>query len=281
GYAAGPVTLAAAILGVPVAVLEPNRVVGLANRLIAPFARRAYVAWDETGARFRSNARRAFGVPLRSGFGPRAYMSKGTAHVLVLGGSQGAAPLNERMPEAIAWLSRHRFPHLRVLHQTGRDRDGAVRAAYAKKEVEGVTVVPFLDDVAREMADADLIVARAGAVTVAELTAVGRAAILVPLPHAADDHQGKNAEALSQRGAAVCLRQEVADAKRLASEMARLLSDDAARVAMAEASRALGRPHAARHIAADLLGLAGVPLRFRLGEVDAPDLPSIAVRETL
>jgi len=102
GYASGPVSLAAALLGVPVAVMEPNSVVGLANRLLAPFAKRAYIAWDEAGARFRPRARRDYGVPLRAGFAPKPYAARGTLRVLVLGGSQGAAALNERMPEVMA-----------------------------------------------------------------------------------------------------------------------------------------------------------------------------------
>jgi UDP-N-acetylglucosamine--N-acetylmuramyl-(pentapeptide) pyrophosphoryl-undecaprenol N-acetylglucosamine transferase len=259
GYAAGPVTLAAALLGVPVAVLEPNNVVGLANRLLAPFARRAYVAWDETAARFRAGTRRAFGVPLRAGFGPRPYVALGTRRVLVLGGSQGAAALNERMPEAVARLAD--VEGLEVTHQAGRDRDGAVRAAYETHRAKRVTVVPFIDDVARALAEADLVVARSGAGSVAELTAVGRAAILVPFPHAADDHQARNAEALARAGGAVCVRQEAADPARLAREISRLLGDDAARIAMAEASRACGKPGAARDVAADLLELARVEVR--------------------
>jgi UDP-N-acetylglucosamine--N-acetylmuramyl-(pentapeptide) pyrophosphoryl-undecaprenol N-acetylglucosamine transferase len=259
GYASGPVSLAAALLGVPVAVMEPNSVVGLANRLLAPFAKRAYVAWDEAGARFRPRARRDFGVPLRAGFGPKAYAATGKLRVLVLGGSQGAAALNERLPEAIARLAD--VPGLEVVHQAGRERDAAVRAAYERENVERVSVVPFIDDVARALADADLVVARAGASCIAELTAVGRAAVLVPFPHAADDHQARNAQALARAGGAVCLRQEAADVTRLATEMGRLLRDDRARTVMADASRACGKPGAARDVAADLLVLAGIAER--------------------
>ena len=261
GYAAGPVSLAAAVLGVPLAVLEPNNVVGLANRLLAPFARRAYVAWDETAERFRPPTRRTFGVPLRAGFAPKPYAARGTRRVLVLGGSQGAAGLNDRMPQAMARL-RH-LPGLEIVHQAGRERDAGVRAAYDCEKVDRVTVVPFIDDVARALADADLVVARSGAGTIAEITAVGRAAILVPFPHAADDHQARNAEALVEAGGAVCVRQEAADAVRLARELERLLGDDAARVAMADASRSCGKPAAARDVAADLLGLARIDVRPR------------------
>jgi UDP-N-acetylglucosamine--N-acetylmuramyl-(pentapeptide) pyrophosphoryl-undecaprenol N-acetylglucosamine transferase len=133
-----------------------------------------------------------------------------------------------------------------------------VREAYARAEVPGVTVTSFIDDVASAIADADVVVARSGAGAIAEITAVGRAAIYVPFPHAAGDHQARNAEALARAGAAVCLRQDIADAPRLADELRRLLTDDAARVAMANAARALGKPGAAQCVAADLLQLAGL-----------------------
>jgi len=257
GYAAGPVTLAAAMHGIPIAVLEPNSVVGLANALVAPFAQRAYITWDEAASRFRSSACRAYGVPLRGGFAPRPYAPRGTGRLLVMGGSQGAAALNERLPEAVARLQG--IVHgLDVVHQAGRDRDVAVREAYARHGVEHAVVVPFLDDVAGAIAHADLVVARAGAGTIAEIAAIGRAAILVPLPHAAGDHQRRNAEALARAGAAVCVQQEAADAARLSSEIERLLRATSARVAMADAARARGTPNAARDVAADLLALAGV-----------------------
>jgi len=147
---------------------------------------------------------------------------------------------------------------LDVVHQAGRDRDVAVREAYARHGVEHAVVVPFLDDVAGAIAHADLVVARAGAGTIAEIAAIGRAAILVPLPHAAGDHQRRNAEALARAGAAVCVQQEAADAARLSSEIERLLRATSARVAMADAARARGTPNAARDVAADLLALAGV-----------------------
>jgi UDP-N-acetylglucosamine--N-acetylmuramyl-(pentapeptide) pyrophosphoryl-undecaprenol N-acetylglucosamine transferase len=257
GYASGPVSLAAALRGIPIAVLEPNRIVGLANRLLSPFARRAYLAWDEAAACFRQSARRRYGVPLRLGFSPSPYVAKGTARVLVMGGSQGAAPLNERMPEAIARL-RFSIPGLAVVHQAGRGREEAVRAAYARAAVEQVVVVAFLDDVAAAIADADLVVARAGAGTIAEITAIGRAAVLVPFPHSADDHQARNAEALARAGAAVCVPQALADAPRLATEIERLLRSHTVRALLADAARAEGKPGAARDVAADLLALAGM-----------------------
>ena len=259
GYAAGPFSLAAAMLRIPIAVFEPNATVGLTNRLLVPLAKRAYVAWPEAAARFRNGTARLFGVPLRSGFAPKPYAPHGTARVLVMGGSQGAAPLNERVPEAIARLAET-VPNLEVVHQAGRDRDAAVRDAYARHGFARVTVTPFLDDVAKEISLADVVLARSGAGTVAEISAVGRAAILVPFPHAAGDHQAKNAESLARSGGAIALRQEAADSTRIAMELGVLFADDAARTKMADAARTHGRPTAAHDVARDLLELAGIAL---------------------
>jgi UDP-N-acetylglucosamine--N-acetylmuramyl-(pentapeptide) pyrophosphoryl-undecaprenol N-acetylglucosamine transferase len=270
GYAAGPVTLAAALLRVPIALLEPNCVVGLANRALAPIARRAYIACEEAARPFRASARRAFGVPLRGGFTPRPYRPTGTARVLVMGGSQGAAALNERMPKAIAQV-KQAVSRLEVVHQAGRDRDQPVREAYAREGVDCARVVPFLDDVAGAIGEADVVVARSGAGTIAEITAVGRASILVPFPHAADDHQARNAEALDRVGAALCLRQDRADSATLAADLKRLLLDDRGRTAMADAARGQGKPNAARDVAADLLELARVDRRSGEGAGAALD----------
>ncbi len=263
GYAAGPVSLAAALTGVPVALLEPNSTVGLTNKLLAPLAKEAYVVWAATGEKLRGPKIQVFGVPLRKVFKPSPTRTGSTsARVLVMGGSQGAAALNERLPQALGALKRE-MPHLEVVHQTGKDRDAEVRAAYAREGIRdgSVTVTPFLDDVATELERADLVVARAGAVTVAELAAVGRASVLIPFPHAADDHQAKNAMALVDAGAAVCIRQAAADAVRLASEIGALLRDDTARTRMADRARAHGRPDAAHDVAKALLALAGIPLK--------------------
>jgi UDP-N-acetylglucosamine--N-acetylmuramyl-(pentapeptide) pyrophosphoryl-undecaprenol N-acetylglucosamine transferase len=261
GYAAGPVALAAAMLGVPLAVLEPNSVVGLTNRWLSPFARRAYIAWEEAASAFRPAVRRSLGVPLRPGFVPTPYVPNAPPRLLVMGGSQGASALNEGVPDALGHLGS---TGVTVLHQCGRDREASVRAAYQRKGFERATVVPFIDDVARALAEADLVVARAGAATVAELAAIGRASILVPFPHAADDHQYRNAAALARKGGAVCIRQDDAHwgfVPRLAEELARLLHDDPARTAMARAARQQGRPNAARDIAEDILALARIPSR--------------------
>lgn len=258
GYAAGPAALACVRARIPLAILEPNSILGLANRLLAPFAARAYVAWAETARHFRADKARLYGVPLRPGFEPQIYAARsGRRRVLVLGGSQGAMALNERVPSAIARASAV-VGDLHVVHQTGKDREADVRQAYERAGIKTATVVPFLDDVAEQMAAADVIVARAGAVTVAEIVAVGRASILVPFPHAADDHQAKNAMALADLGGAICIRQEAADEVRLATELTLMFENSERRERMAMTAREHGHPHAAQEIAHDLLALAGI-----------------------
>lgn len=259
GYAAGPAALAGVSQRVPLAVLEPNSILGLANRILAPFAKRAYIAWSETGRHFRGDKARLYGVPLRPGFSPIPYVPGGTKRILVLGGSQGALALNEVLPKALARAQRD--VSFTVVHQAGKERDVAVRAAYGA--MPGVEVLPFIDDIADRMAAADLVIGRSGAATVAEISAIGRAGIFVPFPHAADDHQAKNALALEAVGGGICIRQEAADEFRLATEVTKLLADDARRKRMADAAREHGRPHAADDIAKDLLALAGIGLKKR------------------
>jgi UDP-N-acetylglucosamine--N-acetylmuramyl-(pentapeptide) pyrophosphoryl-undecaprenol N-acetylglucosamine transferase len=266
GYAAGPASLAGVSQRVPLAILEPNSTLGLANRILAPFAKRAYIAWAETGRHFRGDKARLYGVPLRPEFIPRSYVAPEPdqpRRVLILGGSQGAQALNEVLPRAIGRVHEDQSgPDLTVIHQSGRDREDAVREAYASAGLAGIAeVVPFVENVAERMAAADLIVARAGAVTVAEISAIGRAAVFIPFPHAADDHQAKNALALAELGGAVCIRQEAADEARLAEEIGGLLRDDQRRSRMANAARDHGRARAATDIAKDLLRLAGVPIQ--------------------
>jgi len=260
GYAAGPVTLAARLRGLPIALLEPNCAAGITNRVLGPFAQRAYVACEEVAGVFPRNSIRVYGVPLRPGFSPRMSATGGPPRLLVMGGSQGSAALNERVPLAIGRLAAS-GRSVRGVHQAGRGREGEVREAYARAGVQGITVSGFVEDIASAIADADLVIARAGAGTIAEIAAIGRASILVPYPRATDDHQARNAEALSRQGAAVWVRQEDAGPERLAGEIDRLLYDEAFRAKMAAAARARGRPDAARDVAIDLLGLAGGTLR--------------------
>jgi UDP-N-acetylglucosamine--N-acetylmuramyl-(pentapeptide) pyrophosphoryl-undecaprenol N-acetylglucosamine transferase len=257
GYAAGPVSLAAAALRIPLAVLEPNSVTGLANRWLSPFCARAYIAFPDAAKDFAARKVRTFGVPLRSGFLSSEYVPGDSLRLLVLGGSLGARAINDRMPQVVAALSA-RHPSLSVLHQTGKDEVAQTAEAYARAGVTQVSVVPFVDDVPGELAKADVVVSRAGAGSVSEICAVGRASILIPFPHAADDHQAKNARAAADAGAAVLLRQETADVPRLTSELGRLLSDPALRSDLARKAAAFGKPDAALTIGRDFMALGNL-----------------------
>jgi UDP-N-acetylglucosamine--N-acetylmuramyl-(pentapeptide) pyrophosphoryl-undecaprenol N-acetylglucosamine transferase len=254
GYAAGPVAVAARSLGIPLALMEPNSAIGLANRLVAPLVQRAYTAFEESDRHFRAGVVLRTGVPIRSGFHAVPYVRKGELRVLVLGGSQGAESLNVAVPRALARARTN----VTVVHQCGAGKDALVRALY---EELGAThrarVIPFIDDMQAELSRADLVIGRAGAGAVAEICAVGRPSLLVPYPFAGD-HQRHNADALVRAGAAVCVLAADATVERLAAELERLTADASLLPAMAAAARELGRPDAALSIARDLLRLTGI-----------------------
>ena len=262
GYSSGPVALVAALRGVPTMLLEQNAVPGLTNRMLARFVRSAAVTFDSTAAFFGSKAF-VSGNPVRPEFLSAAGSSKESAiddqalgiRVLVFGGSQGAHAINVAMVEAAAQLAAGR-PHLRLVHQTGERDVDMVRAAYRTAGLQAV-VEPFLYDMGRQLGQADVVVCRAGATTLAEITAAGRPAILVPLPTATDDHQRKNAEALAEHGAAEVLLQRDMKGDALASRILTLAADRDRRARMATAARRLARPDAAQVIVDRALELAG------------------------
>jgi UDP-N-acetylglucosamine--N-acetylmuramyl-(pentapeptide) pyrophosphoryl-undecaprenol N-acetylglucosamine transferase len=253
GYSSGPVLLVAALRGVPTMVLEQNAVPGLTNRILARFVNVAAVTFDSTVSFFGSKAF-VSGNPVR----PEFFLASGSpeeslrdeqasvTRVLVFGGSQGAHAINVAMVEAAAELAAG-GPGLRLTHQTGERDVEMVRAAYRNAGLE-VTVEAFIYDMGRQLGQADLIVCRAGATTLAEITAAGRAAILIPLPTATDDHQRRNADALAAAGAAEVLLQRDVTGAVLASRILALASDRPRRRRMEVAARALARPDAARVI---------------------------------
>ena len=232
-------------------LLEQNAVPGLTNRLLARVVRAAAVTFDSTQAFFGSKAF-VSGNPVRPEFfaaGPgeeadgqeRAPVTR----VLVFGGSQGAHAINVAMVEAAPQLAGD--SSVRLVHQTGERDVDMVRAAYRDAGVPAI-VEPYLDDMGRQLGQADIVVCRAGATTLAEIAAVGRAAILIPLPTATDDHQRRNADALAASGAADLLLQADAGGGALASRILALAHDAARRRRMASAARAMARPDAARVI---------------------------------
>ena len=247
GYSSGPVVLTAAVRGIPTLVLEQNAVPGFTNRLLARVVSAAAVTFDSTVAYF---GRRGFvtGNPVRPEFfdtsAPAA--ASGRPRLLIFGGSQGAHALNVAMVEAAPRLAAHPGG-IEITHQTGeRDlelvKDGYRRAGVAAR------VEPFLFAMDREMKGADLVICRAGATTIAELTAAGKPAIFVPLPTAADDHQRRNAEAVAASGAAEVVEQKGLSGELLASRIVALLGDPSRRAEMSAAARRLARPGAAAAI---------------------------------
>jgi UDP-N-acetylglucosamine--N-acetylmuramyl-(pentapeptide) pyrophosphoryl-undecaprenol N-acetylglucosamine transferase len=260
GYSSGPVVLVAALRGVPTMLLEQNAVPGLTNRLLARVVKAAAVTFDSTRAFFGSKAF-VSGNPVRPEFfsaGPSqesAHDAQATVtRVLVFGGSQGAHALNVAMVEAAPQLAA-RGSHLRLVHQTGERDLEMVRTAYGKAGLQA-DVEPFLYDMGRRLGSADLIVSRAGASTLAEIAAAGRAAILIPLPTATDDHQRRNAEAVAASGGADVLLQSDVTGAVLAERIVALAADRARRARMAAAAKALARPDAAKVIVDRALELA-------------------------
>jgi UDP-N-acetylglucosamine--N-acetylmuramyl-(pentapeptide) pyrophosphoryl-undecaprenol N-acetylglucosamine transferase len=258
GYSSGPVMLLAALRRIPTLLLEQNAMPGFTNRLLAPLVSAAAVTFESTASYF---GRRAIvtGNPVRPEFFDQASAAShgGPARVLIFGGSQGAHAINVAMVEAAPRLAVH-SSGLAITHQTGERDLERVRDGYRRAGVEA-RVEPFLYAMDREMRAADLVICRAGATTIAELTAAGRPAVLVPLPTAADDHQRKNAEAMAAAGAAELLDQRQMTGEGVAQRIVALAADVDRRRSMSEAARRLARPDAARAIVATALDLAERP----------------------
>lgn len=254
GYASGPAMLAAGLCRVPTVIFEPNIYPGYANRMLAPFASAAAVHFKETCKYFRQCS--VTGVPVRQAFFDLpARRSDGSKHLLVFGGSQGARAINSVIVESLRPLY-DAVPGLRIIHQTGEKEYESVARAYLEGNF-AAEVSPFIDDMPHAFAEADLIICRSGASTVAEVTAAAKPAIFVPLPTAADDHQTKNAQALVDAGAAKVLPQSQLNAEHLTSQLSELFGDGEQLVKMSQAARLLAHPNAAAEIAAMAVRVAG------------------------
>jgi UDP-N-acetylglucosamine--N-acetylmuramyl-(pentapeptide) pyrophosphoryl-undecaprenol N-acetylglucosamine transferase len=257
GYSSPPVMLAAALRRVPRVLLEPNAYPGLANKAVGPLADLVFLSYAEAGQYFDSRKVRITGTPVRRAFLERqpgeAPGRDGRLRLLVFGGSQGAQAINRAMVEALPHL-RAMSQRLRIVHQTG-DRDlDAVKSAYAASGLEA-EVLPFIYDMPKILREADLVVARSGAVTLAELAVCGKPAILIPLPTAIYRHQDKNARVMERAGAAVTLPQSELSGAALARAITALLSDPGRLEAMGRQSAAMGKPDAAEVIVGACRGL--------------------------
>ncbi len=268
GYASGPVVMLAALIGKPTVVLEQNSIPGVTNRLLARFVRAVFTAFPEAGKFFPSRKVELLGNPIRMGVLASSASSATTAgplQVLVLGGSQGARSVNNLVTAALAhWIKEPPADlplatALRLRHQTGTADHAAVAARYHELGLtpDHVTAEPFITDMGAAYRACDLMVGRAGATTIAELTAVGRPALLIPFPQAADDHQTHNARYMVDQGAAQLFPQATTPPEQLAQALQTLCRDRAQLTAMTQASQRLGRADAADTIADRVLKLAG------------------------
>ncbi|HET7909434.1 MAG TPA: undecaprenyldiphospho-muramoylpentapeptide beta-N-acetylglucosaminyltransferase [Nitrospira sp.] len=260
GYTSPMMVMAAMLRGVPRVILEPNAYPGLANKAVGPFVQRVFLAFGTAAASFNASKVRVVGTPIRREFFTRASSLSSAKvpngpHVLVFGGSQGAKAVNTAAIEGLPEVLR-RHPAAAVTHQTGEMDFMRVKEAYERAGVS-VNVVPFIYDMPAAINGADVVVARAGAMTVAELAACGKPAILVPLPTAIYDHQAKNAKVMEEAGAAVVIAQGELSGAKLADALAGILDDPDKMRAMGAASLSLRRMDAAEAIVRECYALIG------------------------
>jgi UDP-N-acetylglucosamine--N-acetylmuramyl-(pentapeptide) pyrophosphoryl-undecaprenol N-acetylglucosamine transferase len=260
GFVTGPGGVAAWLTRRPLVIHEQNAIAGYSNRMLAHLARRILSAFPRAfppgvDAQVVGNPVRAE-IAMQPPPAARFAQREGAPRLLVVGGSLGASRLNAVVPFALAQLARQGMP-LHVRHQAGERGIDAARAAYAEAKVSG-DVTPFIDDMARAYADADLVICRSGALTISELAAVGVASILVPFPAAVDDHQTVNAQFLVREGAAVLIADRDLTADSLAVALRELCVGRGKLLAMAERARLVARPRAAEELAAVCLEQLGV-----------------------
>ena len=250
GYVAFPGGMMASLWNRPLALHEQNAIPGLANKVLAQISDKVMAGFPQAlkGAEWTGNPVRAEIAAIPS---PEVRFAgrQGPLKILVVGGSLGAQALNEAMPKALALLDNRPT----VVHQSGEKHLDALRKHYQEAGVQG-ELVAFIDDMARRYAEADLVICRAGAVTIAELSAGGMASLLVPFPHAVDDHQTANGKFLAERGAALLLQQRDLTPQTLAQLIQGL--DRGRLLDMAQKARALGKPDAARVVAERCMSIA-------------------------
>lgn len=254
GYSAGPVVLAAWLLGITTALHEQNQLPGITNRIVARLVDRIYLSFEDNEKRFKADKVLVSGNPVRD-----EILTLGTCilpgnrseafTVLILGGSQGAHAINEAVIKALPRLEH--VSGLRFFHQTGLQDEEDIRNAYHEFGIEA-QVRAFYNTIADQYKQADLIIARAGASTVAEITSIGRAAIFIPFPHAADDHQTHNAQALVNVDAAELIPQDKLNGDVLAEKILYYEKNRELLTKMAANAKSLGKPEAALTIVSDL-----------------------------
>ncbi|HEY1949053.1 MAG TPA: undecaprenyldiphospho-muramoylpentapeptide beta-N-acetylglucosaminyltransferase [Bryobacteraceae bacterium] len=255
GFVAGPVMLAAVMAGIPVVLMEPNAIPGLANRKMAKHVYRALLGLEAARSWFPASKCEVTGLPVRPEFFELKPKSSGIFTLLITGGSRGARTLNRASRES--WpMFRYSTSSIRIIHQTGTAEHAALAEQFAATQLDGA-VLPFIQDMAGTFAQADLVVSRAGG-TVYEIAAAGMPSILVPLPFAADDHQRRNAEALVESGAARMVLDSEFTGERLFQEVDELRNNPDLLASMRQRVRPFAKPGAAERAARILEEAAGI-----------------------
>jgi UDP-N-acetylglucosamine--N-acetylmuramyl-(pentapeptide) pyrophosphoryl-undecaprenol N-acetylglucosamine transferase len=249
GYSSGPVLVAAKLRGVPTIIHEANAFPGLANRVVARFVTTVAVAFADALPRMHRKDGVVTGNPIRAEFFNREKPQTPDVRrrVLIFGGSQGSRILNDSMTGALLFLARLKDT-LDIVHQTGPNELEKVKAAYQQSAFASARVVPYLDPMSDEIAAADLVVSRSGAMTVGELSAVGRAAVLVPFAAATNNHQELNARVVEKAGGAVVITEAELTPEKLARTISDIASDPQRAARMGAASRTLATPDATKNI---------------------------------
>jgi UDP-N-acetylglucosamine--N-acetylmuramyl-(pentapeptide) pyrophosphoryl-undecaprenol N-acetylglucosamine transferase len=271
-YSSAPMVAAARLLGIRTAILEQNALPGLTNRLLGRVVDRVYISFDEASQYFPATRTVMAGNPVRRAIVERAKRTRAGLHqkdavgggaqvakggavknnrftILVFGGSQGATAINAAFLDAAEYLADI-WPQLRVIHQTGDQGFDMVEAAYKRKGLKA-EVSKFIDDMGRVYSEADLVVCRAGATSIAEITAAGLASILIPYPFASDNHQEVNARCLDDRGAGVMIRQDRLTGSTLADAVRAFVESPEELASVSAKAASMGTPEAAAGIAED------------------------------
>lgn len=262
GYASGPVVLAAWLMGIPTAIQEQNARAGMTNRWLGHIVKVVFTAFPEVSTAFPSKKIKLIGNPIRRAFLDNYLMSpkkREKTGLLIFGGSQGAHILNATIIDALKMLGSDVLAGLTIVHQTGTKEIDAVRQGYKDAGIQA-DVNEFIHDMSNAYANADLVVCRAGATSLAELTVAKKASILIPFAAATDNHQEINANSLVKAGAAVMIRENELTPMRLSDEIRSLLTADK-RVEMEKAAGHLGRPEAAHDIVDILVDLTNSPTK--------------------
>jgi UDP-N-acetylglucosamine--N-acetylmuramyl-(pentapeptide) pyrophosphoryl-undecaprenol N-acetylglucosamine transferase len=256
GYASGPAVLAARFMGVPTAIAEQNAIPGETNKILGRFADRIFVSFPETTRWFRPGRVRVTGNPIRASIAGAAKRERRPGEpftMLIFGGSQGAHRINLSVLEALPRLADMKGK-IRIIHQTGKDDLEMVKKGYSDRAVEA-DVLPFITDMASAYGKADLLVCRAGATSIAEITASGKAALFIPFPFAVNDHQTKNAELLVNRGAAEMIPERDLSGESLSGIIRRLAGQPGKIEEMERNAASLGNARAAADIVDECMAL--------------------------